>query len=421
MEIRLPYGRGTILAHLPEECDTSIIQPKPWLSETDEQEIVRQALHRPVKGPSLRELAKGKETVCIVTSDHTRPVPSKITLPLLLNELRAENPTIQVKILIATGCHRGSSASEMEKKFGENLIKRETFIMHDSDDDASLRFVGVLPSGAELFLNKEALEADLLIAEGFIEPHFFAGFSGGRKSILPGIASRKTVMYNHNARFIQHEKARAGCLSGNPIHIDMAAAANMAGISFILNVILDEKKIVAAFAGEPESAHLAGCDCFAGHAGIDPKTAPVVITTNGGYPLDQNLYQCVKGLATAAQFCEHNGAIILAAACEDGLGGESFYRTMAAAPNPAALLTDILNTPAEYTRVDQWQYQILASILIRNRVIIVTNKCLQACIEHMHMQYAQSIDEALRLASYGGVSSRKIMIIPDGVSVYAKL
>lgn len=421
MKIRLPYGKDHIIAHLPDEWETDVIQPKPWVTAADEREIVNQALQRPYGGQSLRELAKGKRTVCIVTSDHTRPVPSQITLPLLLKELRAGNPEIQVKILIATGCHRGCTTEELLQKFGEDLISREIFLMHDSDSDESVRFVGLLPSGGRLYLNKEALDAELLIAEGFIEPHFFAGFSGGRKSVLPGIAARKTVMYNHNAAFIQHENARAGCLAGNPIQADMAAAAKMAGLSFILNVILDEKKrVTAAFAGEPEHAHAAGCSCLAAHAGIRPSKAPVVLTTNGGYPLDQNLYQCVKGLATAEQFCEQDGVIILAAACEDGLGGESFYRTMAAAASPSALMNEILSVPAEETRIDQWQYQILARILQRRKVIVVTNDALQDKIEQMHMHFAASIEEALQKAADRIGQYRKVIIIPDGVGVYTK-
>jgi nickel-dependent lactate racemase len=178
MDILLPYGKYHVIAHLPDEWDTDIIQAKPWITAGDEREIVTLALPRPYGGQSLRELAKEKRTVCIITSDHTSPVPSKITLPLLLKELRAGNPEIQAKILIATGCHRGCTTEELLQKFGEDLISREIFIMHDSDNDESVRFVGLLPSGGRLYLNREALDAELLIAEGFIEPHFFAGFSG---------------------------------------------------------------------------------------------------------------------------------------------------------------------------------------------------------------------------------------------------
>jgi nickel-dependent lactate racemase len=201
----------------------------------------------------------------------------------------------------------------------------------------------------------------------------------------------------------------------------MAAAAKMAGLSFILNVILDEKKrVAAAFAGEPEFAHAAGCACLAAHAGVGPSMAPVVLTTNGGYPLDQNLYQCVKGLATAEQFCEQGGVIILAAACEDGLGGESFYHAMADAASPSALLNGILSVPAEQTRIDQWQYQILARILQRRKVIVVTNEALRDKIEQMHMHSAASIEEALQKAADWIGQYRRIIIIPDGVGVYAK-
>lgn len=422
MQILLPYGKGRLTATLPDDWDVHIAAQKPLHTSYGESETVKLALQSSYSGRSLRTLARGKRTACIITSDHTRPVPSRITLPLLLSELRAENPDIQITILIATGCHRASTHSELVEKFGEDLLRSETFLIHDCDDSNSMRFAGILPSGGELWLNKAAIDADLLLAEGFMEPHFFAGFSGGRKSVLPGVAARKTVLYNHNSAFIQNERARAGSLIGNPIHEDMAAAAKMANLVFILNVILDEqKKIAAAFTGEPEIAHAAGCTCLADHAGLTVSQTSIVLTTNGGYPLDQNLYQCVKGLATAEQFCTDDGVIILAAACEDGLGGDNFYKTMAGALTPASLLSEIVRIPADQTREDQWQYQILARILQHKKVIVVTGDGLRESVARMHMQYAGSVEAALKMAvAYLGSVSR-ITVIPDGVGVYAKI
>ena len=420
MQILLPYGKSHLTSILPDDWDVRVVAHKPLNTPCDEQETVKLALHAPHGGKLLRAQARGKRTACIITSDHTRPVPSRITLPLLLSELRAENPDIQITILIATGCHRACTHGELMDKFGEDLLHSETFLIHDCDDSKSMRFAGILPSGGELWLNKAAMDADLLLAEGFIEPHFFAGFSGGRKSVLPGVAARKTVLYNHNSSFIQHECARAGCLIGNPIHEDMAAAAKMANLTFILNVILDEqKRIAAAFAGEPETAHAAGCAFLADHAGLPISQTPLVLTTNGGYPLDQNLYQCVKGLATAEQFCTDDGVIILAAACEDGLGGDSFYKTMAGALTPSSLLNKIVEIPADQTREDQWQYQILARILLHKRVILITDERLRDSIERMHMQYADTIEEAFAKAEIWQGKCKRITVIPDGVGVYA--
>jgi nickel-dependent lactate racemase len=199
---------------------------------------VRAALKTPVGSPSLRDLAKGKDSVVIITSDHTRPVPSKITIPLLLEEIKKGSPAARITILVATGMHRNMTDGEIKERFGEAVASREKIVVHDSRDSGKLISLGKLPSGGELVINRLAVECDLLLSEGFIEPHFFAGFSGGRKSILPGIASYKTVLANHCAEFISHDRSRTGILDGNPIHKDMMFAAKTANLAFILNVIL---------------------------------------------------------------------------------------------------------------------------------------------------------------------------------------
>ncbi|MCI8853782.1 MAG: nickel-dependent lactate racemase, partial [Lachnospiraceae bacterium] len=254
-------------------------------SQTPE-EIVRQAMEHPIGTPPLRELARGKATATVIISDHTRPVPSKQMIPFMLEELRQGNPEIVITLLVATGCHRGTKKEELVEKLGQKIVDEETILVHDCDDQEQLTDLGVLPSGARLVLNRRAVETDLLVAEGFIEPHFFAGFSGGRKSILPGICSRVTVLGNHCARFIDNPHARSGNLKNNPIHEDMIAAARMARLGYILNVVIDEEKqIVAAFAGDPEQAHEEGCTFLKSYCEAKvPKKTPIVVTSNGGAP-----------------------------------------------------------------------------------------------------------------------------------------
>ena len=196
----------------------------------------------------------------IITSDHTRPVPSKVTMPILLKRIRSANPDIDIKILIATGFHRPTTREEMIHKFGRDIVERENFINHISEDEDSLDKVGTLPSGGELWLNKFAMETVLLISEGFIEPHFFAGFSGGRKSILPGVAGAGTVSATRCSEFIASQYARTGASENNPIHKDMIYAAKDAKLAFILNVVIDgDEKVIHAFAGDSELAHEEGC------------------------------------------------------------------------------------------------------------------------------------------------------------------
>ncbi|MBQ0084494.1 MAG: nickel-dependent lactate racemase, partial [Clostridiales bacterium] len=222
-EISFPYGKEKMsYSFNPDELtgvlESSIETYKPSLSP---EELIKEALENPVASEKLSVLARGKNKVTIISSDHTRPVPSRIIMPLILKEIREGNPDADITILIATGCHRGTTSEELRTKFGEEIVNNEKIYIHDCDDESMLVNIGKLPSGGDCLVNKLAYEADLLVSEGFIEPHLFAGYTGGRKSILPGVSSRKTVMYNHCAQFIASDRARTGILDGNPIHKDM--------------------------------------------------------------------------------------------------------------------------------------------------------------------------------------------------------
>lgn len=423
--IRLPYHRACLEAELPDARLRGVLVPRGHgaaagaaPSELEQRLLVARALDAPVGSAPLESLAAGKRRATVITSDHTRPVPSRITLPLVLERLRRGSPGIAVTVLVATGCHRASSEHELRAKFGDRVVDAERLVMHDCEDAASLRHLGTLPSGGALWLNRHALDTDLLVAEGFIEPHFFAGFSGGRKSVLPGIAGRQTVLANHCSAFIADPCARAGVLAGNPIHRDMLFAAQKAGLAFILNVTLNpDKTISAAYAGHPELAHELGCARMKEAATVTAAPAEIVVTSNGGYPLDQNLYQAVKGMTAAEACCLPGGAIIMVAGCSDGHGGESFYRALSRAQSPEALLRQVLRVPQEETPPDQWEYQILARILARFRVTLVTDLCDPQLIRSMHMGHARTLQEALDRALAEAGPGAGVTVIPDGVGV----
>ena len=308
---------------------------------------------------------------------------------------------------------------ELLDKFGPELLASERVVIHDCRDDDSMITIGRLPSGGDLIINRMAMEADLLVAEGFIEPHFFAGFSGGRKSILPGIVSRVTVLANHCSEFIAHENARAGILDGNPLHIDMVAAARQAHLAFILNVVIDaEKKIIKAFAGDMEEAHLAGCRFVKKLASVKALPADIVVTSNGGYPLDQNIYQAIKGMSAAEATCKSGGVIIIAAACNDGHGGQAFYDWFREAKGGAAeVMRHIMEIDKESTVADQWEAQIAARIQLKHPTIIVSDQCDQALIENMYFMAARTLPEAMTKAEGIVGAQAKVTVIPDGVSV----
>jgi nickel-dependent lactate racemase len=280
---------------------------------------------------------------------------------------------------------------------------------------------GTLPSGGELLLNKLAMETELLISEGFIEPHFFAGFSGGRKSVLPGVASAKTVMANHCSEFIASEYARSGVLENNPLHMDMLYAAKQAKLAFIFNVVIDsEKNVIKAFAGDSELAHLEGCKFVMELASVKAVKADIAISTNGGYPLDQNIYQSVKGMTAAEATCKENGVIIMVSACNDGHGGQSFYDNIANASSPREVLDRVIKVGRNETAPDQWEFQILARILDKFTVIFVTDMCDPCMIKKMHMQHAFTFEEALERALEIKGQDATITVIPDGVSVVVR-
>jgi len=348
-------------------------------------------------------------------------VPSRDILPPMLEELRNGNPQIEITLLVATGCHRGTTRAELAAKLGEAIVSTERIVVHDAGNADGNVEIGTLPSGAPLVIDRIAAGTELLISEGFIEPHFFAGFSGGRKSVLPGVSDRVTVLGNHCSKFIDSPLSRAGILEGNPIHADMVAAAKMAKLAYIVNVVIDEeKRTVAAFAGDPPEAHAAGCAFLRPFCETFAKPADIVITTNGGAPLDQNVYQCVKGLSTAEAAAKDGGVLIMAAECADGVGGDGIYRSLRDCESVAALYDSFLATPQDETVPDQWQSQILARVLRRNRVIFVTGAKLERAIREMKMEYAPSVDAAFHAARSIKGGGASVTVIPNGVSMIVR-
>lgn len=422
-KIKIPYHKQMLEIEIEDKNLLGILESKAENYKTKEtqEELVEMALDNPIGSERLEDLVKDKKNMIIISSDHTRPVPSKVTMPILLRRIRKANPDIDITILIATGFHRATTHQELVNKFGEEIVKNENIIVHDAFNDSDMVKLGILPSGGELIINKLAWETELLIAEGFIEAHFFAGFSGGRKSILPGIASATTVMANHCSEFIGSSNARTGILEGNPIHKDMLYASEKANLAFILNVVIDsEKKVLKAFAGHREKAHEKGCEFVTELSKVDKIPADIAISTNGGYPLDQNIYQSVKGMTAAEATCKEGGVIIMVSACNDGHGGQSFYDNLAQAKSPRELLDRVAKVPRNETVPDQWEFQILARMLDKYTVIMVTDMCDPEMIKSMHMQHAFTFEEALKKAYDIKGKNAKVVVIPDGVSVIVR-
>ena len=418
MEISIPYGRKHLTAEIPADRLQAVLRSHlenyvPTLGQT---ELVEAALESPIGSDKLENLVVGKKHIVLIASDHTRPVPSKVLVPPMLAAIRRGNPEANITILIATGCHRGTTKDELIEKFGPELVARETIVIHDCAADDDMVTIGTLPSGGTLRINRIAAEADLLISEGFIEPHFFAGFSGGRKSVLPGIAAKETVYWNHNAEFIASPFARTGILEGNPIHADMIYAARTAKLAFICNVVINARhEVVGAFAGDCEQAHVAGTEFLKELCQCQKQESDIVITSNNGYPLDQNIYQAVKGMTAGEATCREGGVIIMVAACNDGHGGESFRATVARNLSAAEILHQIQATPKEDTVPDQWESQILLRILSKFHVVLITEADPEL-VRSMKMHPATDLPEAVAIADALLGRRGSITVIPEGIS-----
>lgn len=417
--IPIPYYTSTLDLHVDEENLKAVLTAKMhgFHAEKTQEQLVLDALEHPVGSPRLRELAKDKQKIVIVTSDHTRAVPSKITLPLLLKEIRSGNPQADITILIATGLHRPTTEEEQRRMFGDEIVGHEKIAINNAFDPEQFVELCTLPSGAVFQVNKLAARCDLLVTEGFVEPHFFAGFSGGRKSILPGVCSERTVNENHSYKAVSHPRSNSGMLKDNPIHADMLCAAKAVNVQFIFNVALDgEKKIVAAWAGDLEKAHEAGVAFIRQWSQCPVVTGDIVVTSNGGYPLDQNLYQSPKAMATAEACAGEDGVIIMCCSCCDGMGGAHFGEILQRG-TPDEIDRYLSEIPPQKTIPEQWCAQVCVRVLRRHQVILVTTFLDHDEVRRANMIPASTPDEALEIAYRLKGEHASVVVIPDGVSV----
>ena len=412
MQVDLAYGRTGLTITLPHE-NVDIVEPVNLPGVPDPLVALRDSLRNPIGTKPLNELAGAEDSVAIVFCDITRPAPNHLMIPAILAEL-AHVPRENFVLINATGMHRPNSEAELCGMLGEEVVANYRIVNHDSTDKSQLRFLGETSSGGPVWVNTHYLDASVKILTGFIEPHFFAGFSGGAKLILPGIAGADSVMHNHNAEMIGHPKATWGQLEANPIHCEQREAAALCPPDLSLNVTINKsKEITGVFAGEMIQAHEAGC-AFARRSVMRPVAEPydIVITTNSGYPLDLNLYQAVKGMSAAYQVVKQGGAIIIAAECAEGIGHGHFEDLLQERESPAALL-DLINSPG-FSRFDQWEAQILAQILLKAEVHLYAENLSDQSIRDAHLTPCRSIEETVAALQEQFGSGARICVLPMG-------
>lgn len=360
MKVDLAYGKGNMTIEIPDH--SKVIEPTHIESIEDDHAAVLQALSKPIGTPPLKEMVKSSDHVVIVISDITRPTPNHKLVPWILEELQ-HVPIKNVTIINGLGTHRDQTQEELVQMLGKDIVDTVRIINHHCQEKSELSNVGTSRFGCKVYLNKEYVEADFRIVTGFIEPHFFAGFSGGPKGIMPGIAGMETILTFHNAKMIGHPLATWGILEDNPLQEMTREVNSFCKPDFLLNVALNgEKEITHVFAGELAQAHSVGCTYVKQHAMVRCEHRfDVVITTNAGYPLDQNLYQAVKGMDAARKIVKQGGTIICAAECSDGMPNHGNFTEILKMRKTSKELLKMISDPS-FQMFDQWEAQRLAMI-----------------------------------------------------------
>ncbi len=413
MRLRLDYGTVGLEVDVPDGR-TVVVQPEPRPALADPLAALTAACDRPVGSRPLRELATRGTRCAISVCDITRPQPRQAMLEALLTVMRELQPE-DVTILIATGTHRANTPAELRAMLGEEIVDRYRVVNHDARDPTVLVELGRTAKSVPIHLNRAWVDADLRITTGFVEPHFFAGFSGGPKMVAPGLAGLETVMRLHDAERIGHPMATWGVTDGNPIHDDVREIAERTGVHFAVDVILNRaQQITAAFAGDLLAEHAAAC-AQARRDAMRPVTAPfeVVVTSNAGYPLDQNLYQAVKGMSAAAQVVREGGVIICAAECRDGLPDHGSYGSILRSESSPERLLDLIHQPG-YAEPDQWQVQIQAQIQMRARVLVKTDYLTPDQLAAAHFEHTTDVTDSVRKALAEAGPRARLCVLPEG-------
>jgi len=420
--MKFDYGKEGLEIALKETWNYTILKPKEQKTVSHPVESIRRAIRNPIGTDPLHEIIERKEKldqICIVVSDATRPVPSHLLLKALVKELNLYGiPDEKIQVLIATGLHRPSREEELVRIMGAELKGRLRSSDHRATDRDSLVYLGEMEDHSPIYINKTFYESDLKILTGYVEPHFFAGFSGGRKAIVPGIAGEETIQRNHSAANIASPFARFGVYKENPLHQHALQIARKMEIDFMVNVCIDENHgITQIAAGDFEKAHekLVEFQMKKVFHEIE-KPYDIVVCGNGGYPLDLNLYQAVKSIAIGEMGVKKGGTIISVNECTDGIGigQDKFRELLFFEESPKILYNKVLNE--EIIVPDQWEIQVLTRVLMKADVYIISQLKEQE-LGNLGLKYAESVEEAIKHALRRHGSDAQILILPHGPQI----
>jgi nickel-dependent lactate racemase len=408
--IRLAYGTEGLAAEVP--ATAAIVTPRHRQAVADEVAAVADALERPVAGRPLRDLVPARSRVAISVCDATRPQPRRPMLAAIARVLEGRVRDEDVVVLIATGTHERSTDAQRRELLGDDILARWRVEDHDGRDPGGLRHVGTI-DGVPVSLNREWLDADVRITTGFVEPHFFAGFSGGPKMVAPGLAALETVLELHSPARIADPRATFAVTEGNPVHDPIRAIAAATGVTFAVDVLIDERhRITHAFGGPVLEMHAVACR-VARDVAMQPVAGPfdIVVTTNSGYPLDRNLYQAVKGIAAAATVAADGGTIICAAECRDGLpDGGAYARILRGATSIGEAAESVFVAPT--TIPDGWQVQVQARVQARSSVLLRSG-LPEADVRDAHLAPIEDVSGEIRAILRRRPDAR-VCVLPEG-------
>lgn len=422
MRIRLAYGRTGLAVDLPDRHVVKVLNYQATAPLVDPEGAVADCLRRPIGTGPLVELAHGKKTACIVVCDITRPVPNAMVLPPLLDALHSAGiAPAGISILIATGLHRPNWGSELEEVLGPSIPRQYAVYNHDGRNLAEHRFLGHSPRGIPVWIDSRFVDAELKIAVGLIEPHFMAGFSGGRKLVCPGIAARETILAWHSPALLESPLARAGSLDGNPVHEENTWIARRAGLDFVVNTVIDERRqLLHVSAGHMDEA-FGRAVAFARQVAVDRLPAPVdiVVASAAGYPLDATYYQTIKGMVAVEPIVRPGGTIIIAAEISEGVGGPEFAALFDEHPNLDSFLR-WMHSGAK-VRIDQWQLEMFARAAKKATISLVTDGLSPDQVRRMYVDHHSSVESAVAEAieRYGPTAT--LAAVPKGPYVLAEI
>jgi nickel-dependent lactate racemase len=415
-EFHFPYGNSFLTARIPAENIACVLERKHARGLADEAGATLEAMRHPIASPPLKDCINKGDKVVVIVTDNTRPCPDDCILPPLLAEIESKIPKENITIIVALGLHTPLTREEIVIKLGKNIVSNYKVLNHDPEDTVN---IGTTSRSIPVEVSRRVMEADFRISTGFIEPHFFAGFSGGSKSIMPGISGAKAIYHNHGYEMLDHPLSRAGITKGNPIFEDIVEQGKMAGLNFIVNVLLNEKhQITHVVAGDPVQAHEQGCRIERELAGVEVgRKVDIVVTTNSGAPLDLDLYQTVKGIDSASLITRQGGIILIASACDRGAGPDAFTHMHLSAKSPAEVLTNI---QAAGHRHLPWQNQRLAQVQLNNDIYLVSGLD-DTLVKNMMLTPVANIEEGLKKAFQKLGKDALIAVIPQGHMVLPML